>query len=238
MEEEYRSAYTRRTWRSCCLAPAIAVAVIFLLTVVAGLFGPEPRKGTSPAERPAADGKSSLERRQAFVRFGKQYFAIARKTDDLNEKAFVELERLGRGQGSPAKVKAAFRGAADANRLAAAQYKTLAVPAVLLAQEKCQDAMNTMSDAFEARRRACEIVVRWTDDTESQTLAGQYARHADEVNRLTAAGLAALGAAAEANGVTEDDVRRFLPASGGRRATQFGDVLMPNTLNREAEENR
>ena len=208
-EYGYGPTHSPRTWRTCCLAPAIAVGVILLLTVGAGLFSPQTRL---LRKQPGVQDKAMRERREAFIRFGRSYFAIARKADEFNEKGFRELDAVARGNGSIEDLHAAFRDAAEANGRAAAEFKMLIVPHTLQSRLKIRQSLNTMSMAYDARKRACEILVAWNGDTGDQATAEIYRRQVEEINRLTMEGLKYLGDAAGDNGLTRDDVQKFLPA--------------------------
>jgi len=205
-EIERAPAYSTKTLRACCLAPAIAVAAIFIFAVAAGLFSPRPRLPSG--QRPQAQ---DLKRREAFVRFGREYFAIAARADEFNEKAFKELDALVRGNGSIGDVHTAFAEAGKANERASAEFKELAVPPELLSQSKVRQSLDVISEAYDLRRQACDTIIGWNGDIQDSATAEKYQQQAEEVNRLTMEGLRHLGNAAADNGITKDDARKFLP---------------------------
>lgn len=218
---ERMPACSSRTWRACCLAPAIAVGVVLILTVMAGLFGPQPRQ---PQTRPP-DVSVEDTRRDVFIQFGKQYFAIAHRADTLNEAAFAQLEAFRRGDSSIGDARAAFRKAAEANARASAEFKRLSVPAALSSQSKLRQSLDTMSEAYDARRRACEIIAGWNGDLNDRTTLERYRQQVVEINRLTVEGLRRLGEASRDNGLTRDDSREFLPAAAVPKAGESAQIF-------------
>ena len=214
-DERFRSRYSTRTWRGCCIVPILAVLGVLLLTFAAGLFN-------RPAPTPQPGGTTpSTGQREAFVAFGKQFFAIAQAADQTNEQGFRELEKFSRQQGNAAGVKSAFRKAVLANHEAAQKYRNLRVPSGLAAQDKLRLAVAKIGQSFTAREQACEAIIRWADKPNDQDIAQEYAGHAQDVNTLTQDGLQAFAEAAKANGVTDKDVREFLPQNVQQKATQF-----------------
>lgn len=214
-DERFRSRYPTRTWRGCCIVPLVAVIGILLLTFAAGLFN-----------RPAPDAQqedpsSGSPQREAFIAFGKQFFAIAQGADQTNEQGFRELERFSRQQGNADSVKSAFRKAAIANHEAAAKYERLRIPPELAARDKLRVAVEKVGQSFTEREQACEAVIRWADNPDDREIAQEYAQHAQNVNTLTQDGLREFAEAAQANGVTDEDAREFLPQNVQHKATQF-----------------
>ncbi|GEM_PF-5061791 len=214
-DERFRSRYTTRTWKGCCVVPIVAVIGLLVISFSAGLFD-RPVRAPNPA-----DTTQTSPNRQEFIAFGKQFFAIAQSADELNEQGFAELERFSRQEGSAESVKGAFRKAAVANHEAAERYKKLAIPTNLAARDKLQVAIEKISQSFTARERACGTIIRWADDPQNQEIAREYAQVAESVNTLTQEGLRSFAEAAEANGVTSEDAREFLPESVQQKASQF-----------------
>lgn len=207
-DDQFQSAHSPRKWRSCCLAPLIAVFAILFFTAVAGLFSGRGRyvqRSPQPARDPAMQA-----RREAFTQFGKDYFAIARKADVYNEAAFGELDKMAKGSGSIKRVNAAFSKAGEANTKAAGEFEALQVPQSLLSREKIRQSRDSMSESYKARSRACDILANWNGDTNDKSVAGRYGNEVQEINRLTMDGLRYLGEAANDNGLSRDDLRRFL----------------------------
>ena len=225
LEPENVFTHSRRTWRACCLAPTIAAVVILLLAVGAGLLGPRPRLPQT-AEQPVR-GEASEDRREAFMDFGKTYFAVAQRADKVSEQAFKELDALAQGGGSIEDVHAVFRNAADANEKASEEFKALPVPPTLLSQSKVRQSLDVMSEAYDARRRACEIIIAWDGDINDRSVAESYGRQAERINRLTLEGLRHLGAAAKDNGLTKEDAEKFLPAASLLKAREFRVDAIP-----------
>ncbi len=213
-EIEYRPTHSRRTWRACCLAPMLAVAALLILTVGAGLFGPGARL-PQIGEQEVGD-EAAQKRRETFVEFGRDYFAIVQKADRINEQAFSELQSLVQGSGSIEDMHAAFRKAADANSRASAELRALPVPQGLLSQSKLRQSVDMMSKAYAARKLACEVLAEWNGDVDDQVTAERYRRHVAEVNQLTTEGLRRLGEAAKDNGLTREDAEKFVPATAFR----------------------
>ena len=223
------SAYPPRTWRTCCLAPLIAVSAILLLTVAASLFSPQPRRPSfTQNQQTQAQDKEAGRRREAFVQFGKVYFAIAAGADKYNEAGFRELDKMARGSASLNNVHSTFAKAGEANAKAAEEFKAVSIPANLRSRSRLRQSLDTMSNAYGTRRRACETIAGWNGDVNDQATAQIYRSHADEINRLTLEGLRYLGEAADNNGLTREDVEKFLPAAGSTKAVTFGaDAIAP-----------
>lgn len=220
-----RSEYSRTTWRACCMAPSIAIGVLLILTLGVGLLS---TRGTrQPANRTNTRASASPEVRQAFIGFGKQYFAIADRADNQNEAAFKVLRSYAGGNNSIEEVHSAFRTATDGNRRASQEFKALRVPQQCTSREKMQRSLDTISRAYDARRRACETIVGWNGDANDQATADRYRKQAEEVNTLTREGLTYLGEAASENGLTADDVKKFLPSAMGEFHTDPMPEEMP-----------
>jgi len=214
------SAYPPRTWRTCCLAPLIAISAILLLTIGAGLFSPQARRPRSPQGAETRDrDKEARQRREAFVRFCRTYFTIAARADRYNEAGFRELEKMAKGNGSLGDIHLAFARAGEANAKAAEEFKSAEIPSNLRSKSKLRQSLDTMSNAYDARRRACKTIAAWNGDVNDRATGQIYRSQAEEVNRLTLEGLRHLGAAADDNGLTKEDVEKFLPAA---RAKTFG----------------
>ncbi len=194
-------------WRACIIAPIAAVLAILILTVVASVFGPQPEVNDSSPQT----SRAVLERRRAFVEFGQKFFEIARKADQVNEKAFAELEKLSGGEGDLSRIQRAFSDASVANKNASSEYKAIVIPGVLVSKDLIRKAANTMSDAYVARSRACDIVVLWTSSPSNKDIARDYNNQVARINELTMESLRMLAAAAEDNGLTTADLRQFLP---------------------------
>lgn len=222
---EYGPAYSRTTWRACCLAPAIAVAALLILTVAAGLFSPRPR--LPGIQQPGATDKATLARREAFVRFGREYFTIAAKADNLSEAAFSQTDAFVRRNGSLDEVHAAFLKAGQANAEASKAFENLAVPQELLSQSKVMNSLDATSKSYELRSRACRTMVDWNGDVKDHATAEKYRQQADEINRLTIEGLHKLGEAARDNGLTDEDARKFLPTQESLKASLFDGTAIP-----------
>lgn len=205
------SRYSRRTWLTCCVAPILALGALLVLTIAAGLFSPRQRVDLPTRREPPSTSPEAQRRRDDFVKFGKEYFAIAARADKYNEAGFRQLNRFVRGNNTIGNVHDAFAEAAKANGKAAKEFKTLKIPDNLNSKDKLRQSLDIMSDAYEARRRACEILVSWNGDMRDETTAQRYSAQAQEINRLTLEGLRLLGAAADDNGLTRDDVEKFLP---------------------------
>lgn len=205
------SRYSRRTWLTCCIAPSLAIGAILVLTIVASLFSPRQRVDLPTRREPPSTAPETQQRRDEFVKFGKEYFAIAARADKYNEEGFAQLDKFMRGHSTIGNVHDAFAKAAKANSKAAKEFKALNIPDNLISKDKLRQSLDIMSDAYEARRRACEILVGWNGDMRDQTTAQRYSVQAEEINRLTLEGLQLLGAAADDNGLTRDDVEKFLP---------------------------
>lgn len=214
-DQRFQSRYSTRTWKGCCVVPLVVTIGLLLLTFGAGLFD-------RPARTPSAPGTPPDSRNpQEFIRFGKAFFAIAQGADKLNEQGFKELDKFTRHQRNAAGLKSAFRKASLANHEAAAGYRRLEIPDSLAAQDKCRLAVDRIGESFRARERACETIIRWADDSNNQDIAREYAKHATNINTLTQEGLAAFAEAAQANEVTGEDAREFLPEAIRQKVTQF-----------------
>ena len=219
-EAPTESTYPPRTWRTCCLAPLIAVSAILLLTIAAGLFSPQPRRpGFIRNPQMQARDKEARQRREVFVQFGRTYFAIAARADKYNEAGFKALEKMARGNGSLSDVHSTFTRAGQANARAAEEFRSAKIPSNLRSRQKLRQSLDTMSRAYDARRHACETIAAWNGDTNDRATAQIYRSQAEEINRLTLEGLRYLGGAADDNGLTREDVDKFLPAA---RAKAFG----------------
>ena len=216
-DERFRSRYTTRRWTGCCIVPILAVLAVLLLTFGAGLFN---RPALTPQPRDTAGPETS--QRQAFIAFGKQFFAIAQAADKKNELGFREMEKFSQRQGDASGMKSAFRKAVLANHEAAEKYRSLRIPSGLAARDKLRVAVARIGQSFTAREQACETIIRWADKPNDQVIAQEYAGHAQDVNTLTREGLEAFADAAKANGLTDQDAREFLPDSVEHKATQFG----------------
>lgn len=214
-DERFRSRYTTRTWRGCCIVPIIASIALLILTFTAGLFDRPIRTNQTPEQAAASP------HRQEFIEFGKAFFAIAQGADEVNEQGFRELDKFSRQQDNASGVKSVFRRAAIANQQAAEKYRDLRIPRNLDAQAECRESVSKIGQSFTARQNACETIIRWADDPNNQEIAEEYAKHASDVNTLTQEGLAAFAEAAKANGVTEEDAREFLPESVAQKVMQF-----------------
>lgn len=194
-----------RTWRACCLAPALAIGSILLLVVGASLFN------SRPASRHPAPPRSHT--REAFIQFGREFFVIAKSADKVSEQAFKTLQSKIQGSGSMEEVHSAFQEASDANRRASDDFMKLKIPQSLQSQSKLRLSVATMSKAYYARKLACDILVEWNGDLNDQQTGEKYRRQVEDINRLTQEGLGYLADAANDNGVTEEDARRFVPSA-------------------------
>lgn len=221
-----RPAYSTKTWRACCLAPTIAIAVIFVLTIAAGLYGPQPRLLRRP--QPPVQGEANQQRREAFVQFGKVFFATAARADRLNQAAFQELNAYTRGSGSIEGVHAIFAKASSANSRAAAEFRKLAIPSGLQSQPKLRRSLDMMSESYNARRQACETILGWNGDLQDRVTADRYRQQAYEINQLTMQGLRLLGEAADDNGLTKDDSEKFIPPSTTKVGIFDAGAMLPD----------
>lgn len=223
LDERFRPEHSTRTWRACCVAPIMATVILLVLAVTASLYDrrtPGPSPSPSPSE-------ANNARREDFIRFGKQYFAIAERADKVNERAFAEIERMAQGESSIEAVHEAFSAAAQANGQAAREYKELEIPDSLTSRSKISQSLDIISQAYDHRRRACEIVVGWNGDPQDSETAERYRVEAETVNRLTREALQHLGEAATANGVTREDVQRFVPSAADLLDSQLGKGKTP-----------
>ena len=209
-DEQFQSAHSPRKWKSCCLAPIIAVFAILIFTAVAGVFSGQGRYVQHSPQ--LANDPAMQARREVFTQFGKDYFAIARKADVYNEAAFGELDKMPKGNGSIKRVNDAFSKAGAANKKAAEEYNALRIPQGLLSREYIRKSIDSMSASYEARSRACNILANWNGDTNDKSVAGRYGNEVQKINSLTMDGLRYLGEAANDNGLSRDDLRRFLPS--------------------------
>lgn len=204
--------HSPRSWRSCCLAPALALGMILLIGAAAYLF--------SPAHRGVTGGPSSdpvvQARRDAFVEFGKQYFAMADRADNANQAAFNALQAMTQPTGSIDAVHTAFQTASDANAQAASGFRTLNIPSNLVSQDKLQHSLDVVAQSYDKRREACDLMVVWNGDVNDKATSDKYNALAGDINRLTQDGMNSLGEAARDNQLTEDDVKKFLPATSGQ----------------------
>lgn len=208
-EDRYRPTHSPRTWRACCLAPTIAAALVLIVVFSASLLSPVTRfaRGT----RTAPDSGVSEENRHAFIEFGRGYFAVADRADRVSERAFKMLESMTKGNGSLEQVHRAFRTAAEANAQASEQFRALDVPSGLESQSKIRKSLALLADAYDGRRRICEMMASWNGDMNDKELAARYRAAAEDVNRLTMEGLRYLGEAAGDNQLTREDVEQFVP---------------------------
>ncbi|MDI6828820.1 MAG: hypothetical protein QME62_10080 [Armatimonadota bacterium] len=206
-EEQYKIRSEGFNWRACIIVPIAAVLAILILTVVASVFGPPPNVN----DRSPQTSHAVLERRQAFIEFGQKFFEIALKADQVNENAFAELGKLSRGEGDLSRIQRAFLDASVANKNASSEYKAIVIPNVLVSKNLIRKAANTMSDAYAARSRTCDIVVLWTSSPSNKDIARDYSYQVARINELTMESLRMLAAAAEDNGLTTADLRQFLP---------------------------
>lgn len=221
----YESAHNPRTWRACCLAPIIAIIALLVLSIGAGLYSPQPRFPQN--NEPAADDPESLARRESFVGLGQSFFGIADRADKYNETAFQELDAFIRDNSTIDRVNASFAEAGIANTKAAEEYKALQIPENLLDQDGLRKSLDSMSESYNARRRACDILSTWNGDLEDEETANRYQKEVRDINRLTMDGLRQLGEAATTNGLTQEDVERFLPANTLRLDLFAGDAILP-----------
>ena len=208
-ENRYRPTHSPRTWRACCLVPTIAVALVLIVAFSASLLSPVTRFARST--RTAPDGETAVGNRQAFIRFGRGYFAVADKADRESERAFKMLESTVKGTGSLNQVHDAFRKAAEANAQASEEFRALEVPSSLESQSKIRKSLGLLSDAYDGRRRICEMMASWNGDVDDRELTARYRTAAEDVNRLTIEGLKYLGEAAGDNQLTREDVEKFVP---------------------------
>jgi hypothetical protein len=208
------SRYSRKTWLACCLAPLLAISAVLILTIAAGLFSPKPQTDF-PTRSKTPESIEDQKRREAFVNFGKEYFAIAARADKHNEAGFKELEKLSQGHGSIKDVHNAFAIAAKANAKAAKEFRSLKIPPNLRSKDKLRQSLDTMAKAYEARMQACQIITKWNGNVNDRVTAKKYQAKATEINNLTFESLRLLGIAANDNGLTQDDVEKFLPKAEG-----------------------
>ncbi|MCL6518772.1 MAG: hypothetical protein K6T99_02990 [Armatimonadetes bacterium] len=205
--EHYKIQENGFNWRACLIAPAGALLAILFLTVMASVFGPRLKVQNGNLKTP----RIVLDRREAFAEFGREFFAIAHKADQVNERAFVELSKLARHNGDLARVQDAFSDASLANKNASSRYKALVVPGVLVSREQLRQAADLMSSAYTARSRACDIVVLWASSPQSKDIAQKYSSQIGKIDVLTMKSLRILVLAAKDNGIAIDDLRRLLP---------------------------
>lgn len=206
---EPESAHSTRQWRACCLAPTVALGLILIVVVAAGLFSPQPGQ----EDRAVVQEEVDPERREAFVAFGQTYFGIAKKADEVNERAFAEMEALAQGSGSIGRVHEVFLEAARANEVAVEDFKGIQIPGNLLSREKIRQSSDLMSQSYEQRRLACMTLAEWNGDFDDQQTAQEFGVRVEQVNRLTVEGLTQLADAARDNGLTDSDLDRMVPAS-------------------------
>lgn len=207
--ERNRSRYSKRVWVGCCLAPTLALALVLIIAIGASLYGPVTRR---PATQRPTTNTTSAARKTAFIQFGKQFFATASEADEASEAAFRALQAKIRSNGTLEAVRATFARAAEANGQAAAQYRAMKVPPSLRSQDKLGLALDRIAKSYDTRRRVCLLMVSWNGDVNDEQTVSQYRSQAEEVNRLTREGLTYLSQAAQDNQLTDDDVRKFLPA--------------------------
>jgi hypothetical protein len=201
--------HSPKIWRACCLVPTLAAALVLIIAIGASLHSPMSRGlGNKPAQ--PADA-STQARREAFIGFGKKYFAIAMKADEVNRVAFDTLQAMVQGGGTLDQVHSAFRRAAGANARAAAELNALGIPASLKSQDKLKRSIDSISQSFAVRHDVCVLLVQWNGDTKDQATASRYNSMGEKINKLTEDGLNYLGEAAKDNQLTSDDVRRFVP---------------------------
>jgi hypothetical protein len=211
--------HSPRTWRACCLVPMLAAALVLIIVIGASLHSPMGRKLGDKAA-PSTDAATQA-RREAFIQFGKDYFAIAIKADEVNRVAFDTLQAMVQGGGSLDQVHGAFRKAADANARAATDLKALPIPTSLRSQDKLRQSIDSISRSFAMRHDVCLLLVQWNGDTKDQATAMQYNAMGEKINKLTEDGLNYLGEAAKDNELTSDDVRKFVPEQV-RQSMQMG----------------
>jgi len=209
LDQRFRPEHPPRTWRACCLAPTIAAALVLVIALGTGFLGPKAR--FAAGRREAAGGASVEQRRQAFIGFGRSCFAIADRADQVSEEAFKALEDMARGNGKLDRVHRAFRSAAQANARASKEFRSLGVPSDLLSQVKIRQSLDKLSEAYDGRRRICEMLVTWNGDVNDRETIARYESQADTVNQLTSDGLRYLGEAAGENQLTREDVEKFVP---------------------------
>ncbi|MDH7482842.1 MAG: hypothetical protein QHH26_12830 [Armatimonadota bacterium] len=205
--EHYKIQENGFNWRACLIAPAGAILAILLLTVMASVFSLRSKVQNGNPQTP----RIVLERREAFADFGREFFAIAHKADQVNERAFAELGKLSKHTGDLARVQDAFSDASLANKNASSRYKALVVPRVLVSREQLRQAADLMSSAYTARSQACDIVVLWTSSPRSKDIAQKYNSQIGKINALTMKSLRILVLAAKDNGIAIDDLRQLLP---------------------------
>src|SRR5665647_157441 len=84
--------HSSRTWRACCLVPTLALALILLIGVAASLYSPA-RRGAGRGSEGTQPGDQAVQaRRDAFVQFGRRFFSIATKADDVSGDAFRAMQ--------------------------------------------------------------------------------------------------------------------------------------------------
>ena len=218
--EQFRSAHSPRSWRACCLAPTVVLGVLLLFLVIAGVLTRADRPGNS------VNVEATDAQREAFIEFGREYFAIAQQADRQNEAAFAELENFSRGDGDLERVHSVFEVAGMANSKAAEQFRALSIPSNLASREKIRSSLDVMAESYEARSRACAILADWNGDMEDRELTGKYRTEVESINKLTVEGLRQLGEAASDNGVGRDDIRRIVPG-GAMRTNMFDTRVAP-----------
>ena len=209
----------RRKWTACCLAPMLAAGAILLIVAGASLYNSHPS-----LRKPAAQTTAN---REEFVRFGRAFFAITTRADKASEQAFKTLQTMVNGNGSIEEVHSAFRTASTANRRASDEFKVLDIPPSLQSQSKLSQSTDTMSKSYYARKVACDILVDWNGDLNDQEIADKYRRQVQDINHLTQEGLSQLADAARDNGVTENDVRKFLPSAIFSEVNPFAAHKIP-----------
>jgi hypothetical protein len=209
LDERFRPEHSPRTWRACCLAPTVAAALVLILAFGAGLLGPRTRFA---AGRKDEEQRPDVEqRRQAFIELGQSCFEIADRADQTSEKAFGALERMVRKEGSLDQVHQAFKDASAANGRASTQFRSLPISPVLVSESKIRKSLDTLSQAYDGRRRICDMLVAWDGNVENRTVIARYQTEAEDVNRLTTEGLKYLGEAAGDNELTREDIEKFAP---------------------------
>jgi hypothetical protein len=223
-ERQDHSAYSPRAWRSCCLAPTLALAAVLLISVTARLWDLGGGAPSAPGARQRSD--TGLEKRGVFVEFGREYFAIADRADKISESAFQELNSFVGGNGSVDGVRAAFRKASVANARASWEFKQLAIPSALASRDKLRRSLDLISRSYTARQRACDVIAGWNGDVNDRAASSKYEEYVQEVDMLTSEALSHFKVASQDNGLTEDDYRKFMPGENGRYADERGDMLV------------
>ncbi|MHB1000618.1 MAG: hypothetical protein ACYC27_15365 [Armatimonadota bacterium] len=205
------STYSSRKWRACCLAPTLALGVLLILTLGASLFSPRTRL---PNFNPAPNGNANdPAKRQAFIQFGKDYFAVAKKADEPSEAAFKEMDAFVKGNSSIDNVHASFIEAAAANARASDEFRTISIPNNLSSQDKLRKSLDSISNSYDIRREACEILAVWNGDVRDSATSRKYTELSKQINDSTRESLRNMMEAARDNGLTMDDIKEFAPAS-------------------------